>query len=81
MALVSLTVRRARTKLGNGTNFASVARAVNDSRIIQAVPSICKKDGTSDGLVNSVVEVDNGNGTDILYLWCTETVSAIAALT
>jgi len=81
MTLVSLTVRRERTKLGRGTNHASVVRVVDDTRIIQAIPSVCKKDGISDGLVNSVVEVDNENGPDILYLWVTQDVTAIAALT
>jgi len=79
MALVQLTVRRKRQLIGRqGKNYASVAFAVDDSAIKLAEPSICKKDGASDGLVNSKVLVEVGN--DKYQLWCTETVTAILAL-
>jgi hypothetical protein len=81
MTLVSLTIRRKREKLtGSAKNFSSEAQVYNDTRIISAVPSICKKDGTSDGLVNSLVTIDQNEGSNTILLWCTETVSAVAAL-
>ncbi len=79
MALVALTVRRKRQLIGrSGKNYDSVEFAVDDSAIKMAEPSICKKDGVSDGLVNSVATVEVGDG--VLNLWVTETVTAILAL-
>lgn len=79
MALVALTVRRTRPKtLGSAKNYDSVEFAVDDSTIKLAVPSVCKKDGVSDGLVNSKVE--NVVGGEVTYLWVTEDITAILAL-
>ena len=79
MSLVALTVRRDRpSPIGTAKNKASVEYAVDDSVIKQAVPSLCKKDGVSDGLVNSKVTILIGNSKS--YLWVTETVTDIIAL-
>lgn len=79
MALVALTVRRERPAvIGSGKNLASVEYAVDDSTIKLGVPSVCKKDGKSDGLVNSKVTIVAGD--EKTYLWCTETVTEILAL-
>lgn len=80
MALVALNVRRKRQLIGRqGTNYSTTTEfAVDDSAIKLAVPSICKKDGVSDGLVNSKVSVTLGN--QIVDLWVTETVTEILAL-
>lgn len=80
MSLQPLTVRRSREKFGRATNFSSESQTYDVSRIISAVPSVCKKDGISDGLVNSKVTLDQGDGANVLYLWCTETVAAIEQL-
>ena len=63
---------------GSGKNKASVEYAADDSVIKFAVPSVSKKDGVSDGLVNSKVTISVGNKET--YLWVTETVTDILAL-
>jgi len=80
MALVPLIVRCEKDQpVGRSKNLASVSYIVDSSRIL-AVPSVCKKNGTSDGLVNSKVILDvSGNGNQ-KHLWCTQTVVEIAAL-
>jgi hypothetical protein len=67
-------------KLGRGKNYSSESQTYATERIISAVPSICKKDGVSDGLVNSKVTIDVGQGANVLFLWCTETAAAVEAL-
>lgn len=80
MALVALNVRRTRPALnGSGKNYDTTTEiAVDDSAIKLAIPSICKKDGKSDGLVNSKVDITVGGKTS--YLWVTEDITAILAL-
>ena len=78
MTLVALTVRRIEdTSLRSGSNKTSEAWTADDSNIIYAAPSLCKKGGTpeTDTLVNSKVKLKEG-----VTLWCTETTAAIAAL-
>jgi hypothetical protein len=78
-ALISLTVRREREIHRHGRNLASEVQVVNDTTVVRVVPSICKKEGVSDGLVNSRVTINDGTG--ITYLWCTQDVATISALT
>jgi hypothetical protein len=79
MALVSLTVRGERTQFGTSLKRkASEVQAIDDSCIKRAVPSVCKNEAYTDGLVNSKVTADAGDG--VVYLFVTETVSAISAL-
>jgi len=80
MALVALNVRRKRELVGqSGKNYSTTTEiAVDDTAIKLAEPSICKKDGKSDGLVNSVAFIDVGN--KITAYWVTETVTEIIAL-
>lgn len=79
MTLVSLTVRRERRGTAKSAkNYDSVAFGVDDENIVLVVPSVCKKDGYSDGLVNSKVTVFDGD--DRMQLWCTETVAQVVAL-
>lgn len=79
MALVTITVRRKRVvPIGEAKNYDSVALVLDASKI-EAVPSVCKKDGVSDGLVNSLVTVEKNIGKT--YYWVTQTVTEIAALT
>jgi hypothetical protein len=81
MALAEITVRRRKEKLnGSAKNYASESQAYDTTRFISAIPSICKKDGQVDGLVNAMVEVDQGDGANTVVLWVTETVTAVAAL-
>jgi hypothetical protein len=80
MSLQQLTVRRAKTHFGRGKNYDSESQTYAVERIISAVPSICKKDGVSDGLVNAKVTIDTGQGANVLYLWVTETAAAVEAL-
>jgi hypothetical protein len=78
MALVALTVRRIEDdELRGGSDRSSEAWSVNDSNVIYASPSLCKKgrSNVTDTLVNSKVKLADG-----VYLWCTETTAAIAAL-
>lgn len=80
MAIVTVTMRRKREENGRGINYStSTAIALDDSAIKLVIPSVCKREGVSDGLVNSEVQVVIGNR--LIHLWCTETVAAIAALT
>jgi hypothetical protein len=79
MALVSLTARKVRYGTAkSGKLYDSVAFGVDDENIVLVVPSICKKDGVSDGLVNSKVTVFDGD--DRMQLWCTQTVTEVVAL-
>lgn len=80
MALVALNVRRTRELVGkSGKNYDTTTEfAVDDTAIKLSEPSICKKDGKSDGLVNSKVLIEVGNKTTAL--WVTETVTEILAL-
>jgi len=79
MALVPLIVRRERDKnLGRAKNLASVSYVVENTAIKLAVPSVCKKDGKADGLVNSQVSLEIAG--NLKHLWCTQTVVDIAAL-
>jgi len=77
MSLELLTVRRKKNSL-RSKNYASESQAYEISRIIYAIPSVCKKDGISDGLVNAEVCIDGGAGNNIV-LWVTETVATIEA--
>jgi hypothetical protein len=78
MSLQPLTVRRKHEYGRSGKNYASETQTYATERIISAVPSICKKEGVSDGLVNSEVLIDDGHGNT--KLWCTETAAEIEAL-
>jgi len=79
MALVALNVRRARKPNMAGKNYSTTTEfAVDDSAIKLATPSVCKKDTVSDGLVNAKVTIDIGG--EVQYLWVTETVTNILAL-
>jgi hypothetical protein len=79
MSLVPVNVRRAREANCRGINYSTTTVfAVDDSVIKLAVPSICKREGVSDGLVNSMVTISiDGH---ITYLWCTDTVTTIYGL-
>lgn len=82
MSLVSLTVRGSKRKFDRSIkNFSSEAQGYDDTRIISVVPSLCKKDGVTDGLVVSRVQIDDGNGENQLSLWVTQDVATIVALT
>lgn len=78
MAIVQLTVRRERKENGRGINKASEVQGVNDAFVKRVIPSVCKKEGVSDGLVNAMVEISDAHG--VVYLWTTETVSTILTL-
>ena len=81
MTLQSVTVTRARQKMRRATNYSSETWAINTDKIITIIPSVCKKDGIVDGITNSRVRIDVGDGpSDYLDLWCTETVAAIEGL-
>jgi hypothetical protein len=80
MAQIVLTMRRYREENGRGINYAtSTAITAEDSAVKLSIPSVCKKEGVSDGLVNSHVQLEIGGKR--IHLWCTETVAAIANLT
>lgn len=80
MSLQTLTVRRVREHLKRGRNYSSEGQAYDTTRMISVVPSVCKKDGASDGLVNAKVTIDIGQGANVLYVWTTETAAAIEDL-
>jgi len=78
VSLQSVTVTRARQKMRRAVNYASEVWAINTDKVISIIPSVCKKDGIVDGITNSRVRIDVGDGpSDYLDLWCTETVAAI----
>lgn len=78
MALVQLTVRRSKLNERSGKNKDSETQTIDDAIGLYAIPTLCKKEGISDGLVNS--EVKWAMGRDIHKVWVTETVDEIAAL-
>lgn len=80
MSLETFTVRRSRRRFESGHNYASEAQVYESTRIISAVPSISKKDGKTDGLVNTKITYDEGMGENVLFLWVTDLVATIEAL-
>lgn len=81
MSVEALTVRRARYQFeSRGRNYSSESQGYATERIVSAIPSVCKKDGASDGLVNSHVIIDTGSTKGYLNLWCTETATEVIAL-
>jgi hypothetical protein len=78
MSLHPLTVRRRHEYGRAGKNYASESQTYASERIIYAIPSLCKKEGVTDGLVNSQVRIDDMHGGT--ELWVTQTVAEIAAL-
>lgn len=85
MALENFTVRRIRkgSGAGKGTNYDSVTMAFDTVGML-AFPSVCDKDGVSDGLVNAEIWVPTGYGAGehgtIIKCWVTQTVATIEAL-
>lgn len=88
MALENFTVRRIRKGSGAGdsrVNYDSVTMAINLDNISIVLPSVCDKDGISDGLVNAEVWVNTGGvGAGeygkLVKFWVTQTVATIEAL-
>lgn len=78
MSIETITVRRSKEKFKRGKNLASETHALSTETLLEAVPSICKKDGQSDGLVNSKITISVGGR--IIEKWLTEDVAAIIAL-
>jgi len=83
MSLESLTVRRIRR--GTGSNQwrvedkSSVAYGVETTLIEFVIPSVCVKDGISDGLVNAQVELKSAKW-GAVTLWVTQTAADVIAL-
>lgn len=77
MALVPVTVIRSRKRGFNAKTHDSVTFAISTEKSL-AIPSVCKTDAGSNGLVNSHVVTEIG--TDMYDLYCTETATEIAAL-
>ena len=81
MTLVALNVYRQGKKFGSMSNHSTAAAwTVDDSEIKAAIPSVCKTDSGTHGLVNSLVVVDSGIVGNPYHLYCAETTAAIAAL-
>ena len=79
MSLENFTVRRKREHNLRAKNYASETQVYDTARIVYAIPSISKKDGVTDGLVNTEVKIDDGEIGGI-KLWVTELVATIEAL-
>lgn len=86
MALENFTVRRIRKGSGDGSgkNYDSVTMAFDTVGLL-AFPSVCYKDGVSDGLVNSEIWVRTGGPGagefgSMIKCWVTQTVAVIEAL-
>jgi len=85
MALENFVVRRIRKGSGAGkpVDYDSVTMAFDTVGML-AFPSVCDKDGVSDGLVNSEIWVRTGYGAGehgtMIKCWVTATVETIEAL-
>ena len=78
MSLVAVTVRRAKKKGFNAKNESSATYALGSENVLMAIPSLCKTDAGTDGLVNShVIAKIDGETWD---LWVSQTATEIAAL-
>ena len=79
MGLETFIVRRKKVGAGRAKNYNSESQGYQTENIEQVIPSICTKDGISDGLVNSYVKLRTGSG-ELIQIWCTQTVATIVAL-
>ena len=79
MALHALEVYRSKLKFGQGKNYVTPVCWVVPSKV-KAIPSVCKTDAGSHGLVNSLVITNSATPNNPYYLYCTNTTAEIAAL-
>lgn len=80
MSLENFTVRRRKIGARRAKNYASEVQVYNTANIVYAIPSVCNKDGISDGLVNSEVLIKGAASEGDVKVWCTQTVAQIEAL-
>jgi len=81
MALQALTVYRSGKKWDSKTNHSTaVTWGASDDAIKVAIPSVCKTDVGTHGLVNSLVIVDSGEPNNPYHLYCNQTAAEVAAL-
>lgn len=75
----NLTIKRRKVHNLRGKNYSSETQAYNTQDIVYAIPSISKKDGVTDGEVETEVKVRDGT-TGGVKLWVTQSASTVGAL-
>ena len=79
--LVALTVYRSGKKFGQRSNHSTAQTWGAGTNAIQvAIPSVCKTDAGTHGLVNSLVIVESGEVGNPYHLYCSQTATEVAAL-